>query len=101
VIGQIQGEPPVAFAERLHAHPHHLAGGDDGVEVSRVVVLQPGRQDFSFEDRRRQRRSLELLDHVEQRVGADTLLHEALPRDRESTQRCLVDRLHFLSELCQ
>ena len=65
------------------------------------TLVDPRRQDFRLEDRRGQRRALQLFDRIEQRVGAETPLHDPLPRRCESSQHGLVDRLDFLSQACQ
>ena len=70
MIGEVQRDAAVALAERLDADPDDFAGRHDRVEIRRVVDVEARRQDLGLEDRRRQRRALQLLDGVEQRVGA-------------------------------
>ena len=73
-VGEVQRHPPVAVAERLHAHPHHLARAAEEVEVGRTVRRHARRQQVALEHGRGERGALELLDHVEERVG--TAAHE-------------------------
>ena len=70
MIGQIQRDASVAGAERFDAHPDDLAGRRHGVQVRGIVCVDPRGKDLGFEDRRGQRRALELLDRIEQRVRA-------------------------------
>ena len=68
MIGQVEREPAVAIAERLDAAPDHFAGGGERIEIGRVVALDASGEDLGFEDRGGQRRALEVLDRIEQRV---------------------------------
>ena len=69
VVREVQRHPPVPLAERRHAHPGHLAGRAQQVEVLRPVAGQPRGQHVGLQRAGRDRRALQLLDHVEQRVG--------------------------------
>src|SRR5438874_11748401 len=99
MIGEIERDAAVALAERLDADPHHLAGCGDGVEVRWIVDVDPRRQNLRLENRRRERRALQLLDRVEQRVSAVTTPHDALPRRREAAEHGLIDRLDLVAQL--
>ena len=68
MIGEVERDAAVAFAERLDAHPDDFAGGHQRVEHRRLVVVDARRQDLALEHRRRERRALQLLDRVEQRL---------------------------------
>ena len=68
MIGEVQRDAAVALAERLDADPDDFAGRRDRVEIRRIVAVDPRRQDLGLEDRRGQRRALQLLDGVEQRI---------------------------------
>ena len=70
VVGQVQRDAAVALAERLDADPDDLAGCRDRIEIGRIVAVDPRRQDLGLENRRGQRCALQLIDGVEQRVGA-------------------------------
>ena len=85
--------PAVAIAERLDAEPHDLARAHQHIEVGGTIALHAGRQHVGFEHRCRQRRALQLLDRVEQRVEAAARPHHALPHRRQPPQRVGLDRL--------
>ena len=70
MIGEVQRDAAVAIADRLDADPDDFSGRRHRVEIGRVVVLDPRRQDLRLENRRRERGALQLLDGVEQRIGA-------------------------------
>ena len=93
VIGEIQRHAPVAIAERLEADPHHFASRDHGIEVRRVVALEARGEGLGFEDRGRQGRTLQLLDHVQQGIGPASLALQSLPRHGKAPERRLFDRL--------
>src|SRR2546430_314917 len=99
MVGKIQRDTTVAIAQRFHADPHDLACRDDGVEVCGIVSIDPGGKDLRLENRGWQRCALQLLDGVEQRVGAASSLYDALPRRRETAERRLIDRFDLLPEL--
>jgi hypothetical protein len=99
MIGEIERDAAVAIAERFDADPHHLTRRGDRVEVRGIVDVQTRGQDLGLEDRRRQRRSLELFDRVEQRVGAVTALDDALPGGDETAEDRGIDRFHFVPQL--
>ncbi len=50
MIGEIQCDAAVALADPLDADPHHLAGRRHGVEIGRIVDVDPCRQNLRFED---------------------------------------------------
>ena len=64
-----------------------------------IVDLDPRRQDLGLENRRGQRRALQLLDRVEQRIGAVPPLHHAVPRRHEAAEHRVIDRLDLVAEL--
>ena len=99
MIGEVQRDAAVALAERLDADPDDFAGRRDRVEIGRIVAVDPRRQDLGLEDRRRQRRALQLLDRVEQRVGAAPPPDDPLPRRREPAEHRLIDRLDLVAQL--
>ena len=68
VVGQVEREAPIVFAEGLEAAPDDLAGSRQGIEVGRLIPFDPSRQDLGLEDRRDERRALQVLDGIEQRV---------------------------------
>ena len=68
VIGQVEREAAVVLAERLDAAPHDLAGRGQRVEIGRLIALDARRQDLGLENRREERRALQVLDRVEQRI---------------------------------
>ena len=74
-VGEEEGEAAVALAEGTHARPEHLARRAQGVEVLGPVARDPRLEHVPLDDGGGQGGPLELLDHVEERVGAP-------PRDR-------------------
>src|SRR5581483_2002137 len=70
MVREIHGDAAVAVAERLDPDPHDFTRGGDRIEIPGVVDVDARREDLGFEDRRGQGRPLQLLDRVEQRVGA-------------------------------
>ena len=98
VVGQEQRQTTVAFAQGLEASPGDLAGRDEPIEIGGVVVLDARRQDLALKRRGDQRRALQLLDAVEQRVEAPTLARHALPGHRQPAQCFGLDRLDLLAQ---
>ena len=99
VVGEVECDPAVAFAERLDADPDHLACRGDRIEIGRIVRVDACREDLAFEDRRGDRRPLQLLDRVEQRIGTVPALRDSLPGRRKPSEHGLIDRLHFVPQL--
>ncbi len=98
VVGKVQRDPAIPFAERLHAGPDHFAGGHDSVEIAWIVEVEAGRQDLGFEDRGRQRRALQLFDDVEQGIGTPAPFDQPLPGRDEAAERRVIDRLDLLAQ---
>src|SRR4029450_4004133 len=67
-------------------------------QIGRIVEVEPRRQNLGFEDRRRNRRALQLLDGVEQRVRAVPPFDDALPRCGEAAEDCLIHRLDLVAQ---
>ena len=101
MIGEVQRQPSVPLAERFESGPDDLAGSGQRIEIGRVVAFDARRQDFGFENRRGERRALQIFNGVEQRIEPTSAAHHALPmRDQPSEHRRL-DRLDLMSQLCQ
>ena len=83
VIGQVQRDAAVALAERLDADPDHFARRHQRVEHRGLVVRDARRQDLALEHRCRERRALQLLDGVEQRLEPAPRRADAVPRHRK------------------
>ncbi len=98
MVGEVERHTSIAFAQRLEPGPGDLAGGDQAIEVGRRVVLEPRRQHVALERRGHQRRPLQLLDRVEQRVEATPLPCDALPRADESAERVGFDRFDLFPQ---
>src|SRR5712691_5960834 len=98
MVSEIQRDAAVPVAERVDADPYDLPRGGDGVEIRRIVNVDPRRQDLGLENRRWQRRALQLLDRVEQGVGAMSPLDDPLPRGREAPEHRLIDRLDLVPQ---
>ncbi len=52
IVGEVQGDAPIVFAQPVHAAPNDLAGGGERVEMGGLVALDPGRKDRGLEKRR-------------------------------------------------
>ena len=63
-----------------------------------MIVRDARRQDLAFEDRCRERRALQLLDGVEQRIDASPRRADAVPRQQEPPERVGLDRLDLLPQ---
>ena len=75
MIGEVERDAAVAFAERLEAAPDDFAGGEQRVEVRALIAFDARGQNLRFDARCRQRRALQRFDDVEQRV--ETLAADA------------------------
>ena len=112
MIGEVQRNPSIALAERLHSHPHDLTRRHDGIQVGWIICADARRQDLGFENRGRERRPLKLLDRVEQRVRSHSPCpgyardrcersrrrRHALPRGCEAPEHRVLDRLDFVAQ---
>ena len=99
VIGQVEREPPVVLAERLESAPHDLTGRGQRVEIGRLIALDARRQDLGLENRRDERRALQALDRIEQRVQPRSPADDALPVRDEASEDGGFDRLDLMPEL--
>ena len=107
IVGQVEGEAAVALAERRQAHANHLARRAQRVEVAGPIPRQPRGQDVAFESGGGERRALQLLDDVQERVrakaprgrgepGSD---HHALPVENRTRQRFGLRGRHLSAQL--
>jgi hypothetical protein len=99
VVGEVQRDAAIALAERLDADPDDLAGRGDGIEIGGIVAIDARGENLGLENRRRERRALELFDGVEQRIGALPPLDDALPGGAEPAEHGLVDRFDLVPQL--
>jgi hypothetical protein len=72
LVGKKEGDAAVALADRFHTCPCYLARGYQRVEAGWIVGGNACRQDGSLDQRRGQRRTLQALDGIEERVESDT-----------------------------
>ncbi len=93
VVGQVERDAAVALADGLDAHPGHLAGSDQRVEVARRVALHARREDLALQHRGRQGAALQPLDHVEHRVEPRARPGDAVPVGEETPEDARLDRL--------
>ena len=101
VIGEVQRDAAVAFAERLDADPDDFAGAHQRVEHPRCVVVYARRQDFALEDGRRDGGALQLLDRIEQRLEPASTRADAVPRHEKAAERFGIDRLDLVAQPCK
>ena len=99
LLGEIEADSTIAFAERIEACPDDFASGDKRVEVCRLVAGDACGEDLGLEEACRKRRSLQVLDGVEQGVETAARLHNSLPAREEACKRALFDGLYFLAQL--
>ncbi len=99
VIGQIQRETAVMFAERFDAGPHDLASGCQRVEVGRLVALDTRGQDLGLENRGDDRRALQAFNRVEQRVQSRAPPDDTLPLRDEPPEHPWFDRFDLMPQL--
>ena len=69
-VAEEQADATVVGTECTGADPDELAGRAQLVEHARPVAVDPGGQHVAFEHRRRDRHTLQLLERLDQRVGA-------------------------------
>jgi hypothetical protein len=98
VIRQVERQSAVAVAEGLDADPHHLASGDQQIEVPGAVAFDARREDVGLEHRRRDRGALQLLDGIEQGIEAGARPCHAVPRDGQPAEGVGVDGLDLLPQ---
>ena len=105
-VSEEQRYASVALADRLHAGPCHFARGNQRVEAARRVICNARRQtpDVSSK-RRRNRRSLQVFDRIQQRIkmsmSRSPRRKHALPVREEARQRVLLHWFHFAAQLGQ
>src|SRR5207245_3689630 len=98
MLGEEQRDTSVLRANCSAAHPHDRTGAEQGVEVTRVVLLDASRQDPCLEIRRRDERAFELRDRVDERGLPALAGIDAVPGHREPAERILVDRLNLAAK---
>ena len=102
LVGKEKRDAAVALADRLDAGPRHFAGGNQRVEAGGCVVGDARGQNRSLKQRCGQRRALQVLDRIEQRIEmrrpAAARREQALPVREEARQRVLLHRLHFAAQ---
>ena len=97
LVRKKQRNPSIAFANRLHPRPRHLARRNQRIQPARRILPNPRRQDPAFHQRRRQRRTLQALNRIQQRIQVRPAprRQHTLPVRKEPRQRVLFHRLHF------
>ena len=98
MLGEKEGDASVLRAEGAAAHPHDRPGTEEGVEVARVVFRDASGKDACLQIRRRHEGAFKLRDRVK-KGGLSALGRiDAVPRDRESAERILLDGLDLAAE---
>ena len=92
MVGQVERDAAVSFAQRFDAGPDDLARSHQRVQHRRLIACDARRQDLALEHRGGEWRALQLLDRVEQRFGAATHGADAVPRRRETVRARRRDR---------
>ena len=102
LVGKVEGDAAVAFADGLNAGPGHFAGGDECVETGWIVAGNARGQDGRLEQRGGNGRALQVFDGVEQRVEmgrtAAARREQPLPVREKARERVLLHRLDFAAE---
>ncbi|WP_345893806.1 hypothetical protein [Nocardioides sp. TF02-7] len=102
LVGEVEGDPPVASRQCAVAGPEHLAGGGELVEVGGLVVADPRRQHQRLEGGGRHRGAGQLLDGAQHPVDAAQPLgrrRDRLPGSGEAGEGDRLDRLDLVAEL--
>ena len=102
LVGKKQRDAPVALADRLHPGPRHLARRDQRIEPGRREIGNARGQYRRFHERCWQRRALQVLNRIEQRIemrrARAPRSQQSLPVREEARQRVLLHRLHFAAQ---
>ena len=67
-IRQIKRHPSVAAAHRFTTHPHNIAGRQQRVQVTRLIVDDARGQNLTFQIRGDQCRALQNFNRIKQRI---------------------------------
>jgi len=104
VIGNEEADSTIVLAERFATDPNHLAGSQVRVQVARIVVVKTRVKDLAFQNRRRDVHVLLLFDYIgngsmsRDGAGLERRRPNPLPREIESRESRLVDRLDFMAQ---
>src|SRR5205814_8938481 len=79
MVREEQGDTAVVVAERFNPDPDDFSRCCEAVEICRIVPVDSCRQNLCLENRCRQRHSLQLLDSVDECVGAAAPFDNSLP----------------------
>jgi len=96
MVREIQRQPPVAVADRLEPAPDDFTRGGERIEVRRVVAVDPRGENLRLEDRGRERRTLDRLDRIEQRVEPHAGPDDALPSGQQPAEHRRIHGLYLL-----
>src|SRR5262245_47147039 len=86
------------IAKRLETTPGDFPCCGERVEIGRVIAPHARRQNLRLEDRRRERRSLKVLDRIEQRIEPETRARHALPAGEQAPEDGWFYRLDLLAQ---
>ena len=98
MIGEAEPDPAIGRSDGTRAHPHHVAGGAQLVEVARPVVEDPRRQDVGLDRRGDERCPREQAERFDDGVDAPSLARYAVPGREEPRQRGRLDRLDLAAQ---
>ncbi|MEX1113258.1 MAG: hypothetical protein WED32_02275 [Patescibacteria group bacterium] len=103
LVAEAQHDAPVGGTERFDTQPHHLAGGDELIEIGGSVAVQSGRQDVLLDHRCGQRCALQLTDRLHQSLQPPAPLcfrsgPYLLPHRQEAAEHGCIDRLDLGAE---
>ncbi len=101
----MEADPAIASRQCAGPRPQHLSRDSQLVEPGLRVVAQSGRQHECLPGGGRKRDSRELLDHLEQSVGAAQaparVGEDVLPGRQEAAERVLRHRFDLLAKRCE
>ena len=98
---EVQGDAPIARADRLDAAPDDLAGGSEEIEIGRLEGPDARGKDVAGERARRDGRALQLLDDREEGIEPRSRRIETVPGDLQPGESGRFDRLDLLAQLRQ
>ncbi len=104
LVGEEKSHAAVVRADRSGTQPHDLTAGEECVEVGRAIAAHTLGQHVGFECRCHDRRALQHLNDVDERIGPAALARQptrrrgirtrnAVPCRQEAREHLLLDRL--------
>ena len=100
-LTEIESDSSIAVADLLHSHPHHAARRHHGIQIARPIVGNTRGQNLALQIGNQQRRALQALDGIEQRIHSAAANRRPLPAGGEASEGGFFHRLNFAPQPCQ